>query len=77
MTVSPLSYAVDCFNVCGIVVFHDDSKSERGEGSTLRNGFLETRKLWQKLYNEKYPKEECFYMGPAPEYFWKSDKKQI
>ena len=64
--VHPLNYKKDCEDFLGAVLPHDDSSTDRSEGSKLDTCFVETEKAWFKYYKEPYLRYGAMYRGESP-----------
>lgn len=63
-------YNRDCFAIIGERFNHDDSYTDREEGSDLDVGFKSTCDLWQRTYETEYTVQGAMYRGePPPAYF--------
>lgn len=51
---NPVQYASDTMRIVGETLHHDDSVTERGEGSKLHIGGQETMNNWNSIFKEKY-----------------------
>ena len=64
--VHPSIYNRDCEKMLKMVLPHDDTISDRSEGSTLNKAYSRTKDLWNKTYSEKYEKPGAMYRGEDP-----------
>lgn len=62
----PLAYRTDMLHILGKVLDHDDTDTERHEGSKLSNCFLETKQLWEETYSIPYERAGAMYRGEVP-----------
>ena len=51
----------------GNLFSHDDTVTDRSEGSKLNNADLKTREHWKRIYNEGFATFGAMYRGPPPE----------
>lgn len=66
------NYESDCKRIMGHTLHHDDSLTDRSEGSSLDNAFRATKKLWLEKYGSEYCVEGGMYRGEPPlKYFAK------
>eukprot|EP00543_Licmophora_paradoxa_P003781 CAMPEP_0202441248 /NCGR_PEP_ID=MMETSP1360-20130828/689_1 /ASSEMBLY_ACC=CAM_ASM_000848 /TAXON_ID=515479 /ORGANISM="Licmophora paradoxa, Strain CCMP2313" /LENGTH=551 /DNA_ID=CAMNT_0049056113 /DNA_START=34 /DNA_END=1686 /DNA_ORIENTATION=- len=65
------NYNSDCQNIMGSHLHHDDSLTDRSEGSLLNRSFMATQNLWKEAYDgAEYKVEGGMYRGEPPsEYF--------
>ncbi len=54
----------------GKTLEHDDSLTDRSEGSTLNTNFMATRKLWRTVYGLEYKVPGGMYRGEPPKAFF-------
>lgn len=59
----PVQYRSDTHDLLGKVLNHDDSTTDRSEGSFLKNSFQATCKLWRDTYGENYQLPGGMYRG--------------
>ncbi|XP_021743718.1 glycine-rich domain-containing protein 2-like isoform X2 [Chenopodium quinoa] len=59
-------YCKDTTAICGEVLDHDDTDTDRSEGMKLSVEFMETSKRWEELYGLRYWKAGAMYRGSAP-----------
>jgi hypothetical protein len=62
----PLAYRIDMLHILGKILDHDDTDTERHDGSKLSNCFHETKQLWEETYSIPYEKAGALYRGEAP-----------
>ncbi|KAG0630927.1 hypothetical protein M758_1G214600 [Ceratodon purpureus] len=62
----PIAYRTDMLHILGKVLDHDDTDTERHDGSKLSNCFHETKQLWEETYSIPYEKAGAMYRGEAP-----------
>ncbi|KAG0620699.1 hypothetical protein M758_4G236500 [Ceratodon purpureus] len=62
----PIAYRIDTLQILGKVLDHDDTGTERHEGSKLSNCFLETKQLWEETYSLPFEKAGAMWRGEAP-----------
>jgi hypothetical protein len=60
------AYNEDCRRIIGHVLHHDDSLTDRSEGSNLDVAFKATKKLWRKSYGSDYVVEGGMFRGDPP-----------
>lgn len=59
----PLAYKMDMEAILGRTFNHDDSVTDRREGSKLYTSDMETRELWKRTYGENFPLCGTMYRG--------------
>lgn len=65
-------YNQDCEKIMGSTFHHDDSLTDRSEGSVLNTSFSKTKELWRTAYGTEYIIPGGMYRGEPPvEYFSK------
>ncbi len=62
----PKAYQVDTISFLGVVLNHDDTTTDRSEGSKLMSGDRQTRELWKETYGENFPIPGVMYRGAPP-----------
>ena len=62
----PSYYISDCMKILNMVLPHDDSVSDRSEGSVLSAAFARTKELWLETFKENYEKPGAMYRGEDP-----------
>ena len=62
----PALYCKDTTAICGMLLEHDDTDSDRTEGTKLDVGFMETTKQWEEVYGVRYWRAGVMYRGNAP-----------
>ena len=62
----PIAYRIDTLHALGKVLNHDDTDSDRHEGSKLSTSFQEMKLLWEEIYSIPYEKAGAMYRGIAP-----------
>ena len=60
-------YVSDCMKNLDTILPHDDSVTDRTDGSMLTNSYKNTLMLWNKIYLEDYPKFGAMYRGDPPQ----------
>ncbi|WAR06795.1 GRDP2-like protein, partial [Mya arenaria] len=60
---TPLAYKKDTEKILGYHFNHDDSTTDRSDGSKLSNGDRVTKRKWKDLYGEPYVKAGAMYRG--------------
>jgi hypothetical protein len=64
-------YNIDCMELCGQLLDHDDSVTDRSEGGILDCGYQTTQALWKSLYHgEEYYIEGGMYRGEPPSMYY-------
>ncbi|WAR06794.1 GRDP2-like protein [Mya arenaria] len=63
---NPLAYKKDTESILGYHFNHDDTTTDRSEGSKLSNGDRVTKRKWKELYGESYVKPGAMYRGEPP-----------
>ena len=56
----------ECRHIIGHVLHHDDSLTDRSEGSNLDVAFKATKKLWREAYGSDYVVEGGMFRGDPP-----------
>lgn len=70
MLTSINQYHADCMRINKRKLEHDDSLTDRTDGSVLDKNFKDTCKLWKKVYDQEYRVKGGMYRGEPPkEYF--------
>ena len=64
--VHPHAYQRDTKAILGIVLKHDDSVTDRQQGSKLSNSDEETRKLWRSRFNVPFARPGSMFRGNPP-----------
>ena len=64
---NPRAYKTDMMAHIGHLFNHDDTVTDRSEGSKLYNADMKTREHWRKMYNEGFATFGAMYRGPPPE----------
>ncbi|KAK7484147.1 hypothetical protein BaRGS_00024636 [Batillaria attramentaria] len=62
----PVGYKKDMEAVLGHTFNHDDSVTDRSEGSKLYNSDMETRELWRNTFGENFALYGAMYRGDPP-----------
>ncbi|CAL1535156.1 unnamed protein product, partial [Lymnaea stagnalis] len=62
----PLLYKEDTEKLFGKIFNHDDSVTDRNEGSKLFNADLATREAWKEVFNENFALFGAMYRGENP-----------
>ncbi|KAI8763943.1 glycine-rich domain-containing protein 2 [Biomphalaria glabrata] len=62
----PLAYKKDTEELYGKIFNHDDSVTDRSEGSKLYTADLATREAWKDVYNETFALYGAMYRGENP-----------
>ncbi|KAH9508161.1 Glycine-rich domain-containing protein 1 [Bulinus truncatus] len=62
----PLAYKMDTENMYGKIFNHDDSVTDRSEGSKLYTADLATREAWKEVYGENFAQYGAMYRGENP-----------
>jgi hypothetical protein len=55
------------------ILEHDDSLTDRSEGSTLDTSFIATKSLWYDVYNVEYKIPGGMYRGEPPNQYFHED----
>lgn len=61
-----MAYRADTLRILGKVLDHDDTRTERHNGSKLSNCFHETKQLWEETYSLPFEKAGAMWRGEAP-----------
>ena len=64
---NPRVYKTDMMTYIGHLFNHDDTVTDRREGSKLYNADMKTREHWRNMYNESFATFGAMYRGPPPE----------
>ena len=64
---NPRAYKADMMQHIGHLFNHDDTVTDRSEGSKLYNADKSTREHWRNIYNESFATFGAMYRGPPPE----------
>ena len=64
---NPRAYKTDMMTHIGHLFNHDDTVTDRNEGSKLYNADLKTREHWRNIYDEGFATFGAMYRGPPPE----------
>lgn len=62
----PLQYQADMVRYLGSLFNHDDTVTDRSEGSKLYKADLKTREHWKNLFREGFAKFGAMYRGKPP-----------
>ena len=62
----PVEYQVDTVKYLGSLFNHDDTVTDRSEGSKLYNADVKTREHWKSFFNEGFATFGAMYRGKPP-----------
>jgi hypothetical protein len=78
MLTSITNYNNDCIKIMNRTMYHDDSLTDRSDGGILDTSYIETQKLWKRMYGKDYVVFGGMYRGEPPSTYYSSDwSKQI
>jgi Glycine-rich domain-containing protein-like len=81
MLTSMECYNRDCIRIMNSILYHDDTYTDRSEGSVLDVAYTATKTLWKSVYGTEYVVPDGMYRGEPPtEYFspqWDPDKNRF
>ena len=67
----PVAYATDCARLCGRLIDHDDSVTDRSPGSKLNTSAQSTAELWATAYpGDTWAQPGGMFRGHPPDWYW-------
>lgn len=67
----PVAYSTDCARLCGRLIDHDDSVTDRSMGSRLNTSAQSTAELWERAYpGDTWAKPGGMFRGHPPDWYW-------
>ena len=63
----PLEYQADTVKYLGQLFNHDDTTTDRSEGSKLNKADKQTRKHWENIFKDSFSRFGAMYRGKPPE----------